>query len=433
VEPRLLAEDAPFPDPTSLLVLPDHYVVRVLHSHGISMESLGIRSREEGHPTPSPRSVWQIFADHFHLFRGTTTGLWMNHELHELFGVRQKLDGESAQTIYDEIADRLHSPGFRPRALYERFNIEVLATTDAAADPLDHHRRIRELEWHGRVIPTFRPDAIFEIAEPGWAEEIKRLEEACEFGIEDFPGLVTALEDRRRHFRSLGATATDHAVLEPFTERLSAAAAGALFRKALRGEADFSDQRSFVGHMLMEMARMSTEDGMVMQLHPGSYRNHHREVFERHGPDRGADIPVKTEFTRNLRPLLNQYGADPRLTLILFTLDESTYSRELAPLASHYPAVRLGLPWWFHDSLEGLRRFFERTVETTGISRTVGFNDDARAFCSIPARHDLARRAQANWLARLVCRHVIDLGDAREMAFELAYGLARDAYRLGET
>jgi glucuronate isomerase len=430
VDPRLLADDDPFPSPTALFIDPDHYVVRFLYAHGVPMESLGIRGRGNRESETDPRRVWQTFADHIHLFRGTTTGVWVEHGLHEVLAVRRRLTKETAQSIYDEICERLRSPEFHPRALFERFGIEVLATTDAAADPLAHHGRIRESGWSGRVIPTFRPDALFGIEEAGWADELRRLETACGFEISSHSEFLMALEDRRRHFRSMGATATDHAVVEPYTQELPASQVDALFRKALQGTVEPGDQRRFEGHMLMEMARMSTQDGMVMQLHPGSLRNHHLDLFQRYGPDRGADIPIATEYTRNLRPLLNAYGRDPRLTLILFTLDESTYSRELAPLASHYPAVRLGLPWWYHDSIEGLRRFLERTVETTGISKTVGFNDDARAFCSIPARHDLARRAQANWLARLVARHVLDLADAREMALELAYGLPRSAYRL---
>jgi glucuronate isomerase len=429
VDPAILADDEAFADPAALLIIPDHYVVRVLYSHGVSMESLGV-ARRDGTPEVNPRRVWQILADRFHLFRGTATGCWLTYQLCEVFGVQRRLTGRTAQAIYDEIAEKLRSPGFRPRALFGRFNIELLATTDAAGDPLVHHQRLRDSAWRGRVIPTFRPDGVFRIADPGWTGELERLESACGFDIADYPSLVRALEDRRRFFQAMGATSTDHAVLEPHTEHLSSDAVGALFEKALRGTAEALDQRRFEGHMLIEMARMSTEDGMVMQLHPGALRNHDRMIFDRYGPDLGADIPIATEYTRNLRPLLDAYGNDPRLTLILFTLDESTYSRELAPLASHYPAVRLGPPWWFHDSIEGLRRFLEWTVETTGIHRTVGFNDDARAYCSIPARHDLARRVQANWLAGLVSRHIIDAVDAREMAHALAYGLARDAYGL---
>ncbi|HEX2095702.1 MAG TPA: glucuronate isomerase [Longimicrobiaceae bacterium] len=430
VDPRILAEDSPFPEPTALLIIPDHYIFRMLYSRGIPMEALGIPARD-GTPVESdPRRIWRLFGENCHLFRGTPTGAWLDHELYHVFGVRRKLSGETAQEIYDEIAEKLRSPEFRPRALFERFNIEVLTTTDAASDSLEHHRAIRDSGWKGRVVPTFRPDAVFRIALPGWGAEIEKLGGVHGAPVTDYAGFVHALEERRAFFRSLGATSTDHAVLEPYTERLPDEEADLLFQRARNGEATGADQRRFEAHMLMEMARMSAEDGMVMQLHPGALRDHNRVIFERYGQDKGADIPVSTEYTRNLRNLLNAYGNDPRLTLVLFTLDESTYARELAPLAGHYPAVRLGPPWWFHDSIEGMKRFRERTTETAGIYNTAGFNDDTRAFCSIPARHDLARRVDANWLAGLVARHIVDEGDAREMARALAYDLARETYRL---
>jgi glucuronate isomerase len=431
VDPSILAVNDRLPEPTALLIVPDHYIVRMLYSGGVSMESLGIPTRDGAVNEGSPRAAWQVFADHFYLFRGTPTGAWLRYQLHQTFGVHQRLTGETAQAIYDEIAEKLHSPEFRPRALFEQFNIEVLATTDAATDALTHHQGIRDSGWRGKVIPTFRPDALFRIAAPGWPGEVQKLELACGYEISSYSSFVRALEERRRFFRSLGATSTDHAVVEPHTEHLSEQAVELLFQRALRGASEDADQRRFEGHMLIEMARMSTEDGMVMQLHPGALRNHNQAVFDRYGPDRGADIPVATEYTRNLQPLLNAYGNDRRLTLILFTLDESTYARELAPLAGHYPAVRIGSPWWFHDSIDGMRSFLERTTETAGIYNSVGFNDDGRACCSIPARHDLARRVQANWLAGMVARHVIDGSDAHELAHALAYSLAREAYKLG--
>jgi glucuronate isomerase len=430
VDPRLLAENAPFPEPTALLIVPDHYIFRMLYSRGISMESLGVPARDGTQVERDPRRIWQLFAENYRLFRGTPTGVWLDHELYHVFGVRQKLTGATAQAVYDEIAEKLASPEFRPRALFERFNIEVLTTTDAATDTLEHHRAIRESGWRGRVIPTFRPDAVFRIAAPAWRDEIAKLARVHGAPIGDYAGFIRALEERRAFFRSMGAVATDHAVVEPRTERLPDDVAERLFARALEGAATAGDQARFEAHMLMEMARMSCEDGMVMQLHPGALRDHNARVFERFGLDKGADIPVATEYTRNLRNLLAAYGNDPRLTLILFTLDESTYARELAPLAGHYPALRLGPPWWFHDSIEGMKRFRERTTETAGIYNTAGFNDDTRAFCSIPARHDLARRVDADWLAGLVARHVIDLDDAREMAHALAYGLVRETYRL---
>jgi glucuronate isomerase len=428
-EPRLLADNDRFPEPTALILIPDHYIFRMLYSRGVPMEALGVPTRDGTAVERDPRKIWQLFGKHYHLFRGTPTGLWLDAQLSDVFGVRDKLTAASAQAIYDQILSELAKPGFRPRSLFDRFNIEVLATTDKASDTLAHHAKIRDSGWDGRVVPTFRPDAAFRIASPAWRDEIAALERVGRTEIAGFPDFVRALESRRAFFRSMGATATDHAVVEPFTERLTAADADRLFQRARRGEATIDDQRRFEAHMLIEMARMSTEDGLVMQLHPGSLRDHNDRVFRRFGPDKGADIPVATEYTRNLRPLLAEYGSDPRLTLVLFTLDESTYSRELAPLAGHYPAVRLGPPWWFHDSLEGMRRFRESTTETAGIYNTAGFNDDTRAFCSIPARHDLARRMDANFLGGLVARHIVDMSDAREMARALAYDLAKETYK----
>ena len=433
VEPSLLAENAPFPEPTALLIIPDHYIFRMLYSRGVPMESLGIPTVDGTPVETDPRAIWQRFADHYHLFRGTPTGAWLDHELHELFGVRVRLRGETASFIYDQIAERLASPEFRPRALFERFGIEVLATTDRASDPLDSHAAIRASGWPGRVIPTFRPDAVFRIAAPSWPSEIDALARVAGSQIRDLSSFLGVLAERRRYFRSFGATATDHGVVEPYTIRLRPGEADALFAKALADRATLADQRQFEGHMLVEMARMSVDDGLVMQMHAGALRDHNRAVAERFGPDKGGDIPVATEYTRNLAPLLDAYGNDPRLTLLLFTLDESTYARELAPLAGHYPALRLGPPWWFNDSIEGMTRFRRQVTETAGIYNTAGFNDDTRAFCSIPARHDLSRRIDANFLGGLVARHVIDLDDARQMARALAYDLARETYRLTET
>jgi glucuronate isomerase len=431
VDPGILADNAPFPEPTALIIQPDHYLLRMLYAHGIPLERLGIPRRDGAPVETDPRQVWQIFGEHYFLFHGTPSGAWLDHELHEVFGVAERLSGETAGRIYDVIREKLASPEFRPRALFERFHIEVLATTDKATDMLDHHRAIRESGWGGRVIPTFRPDALFRIAARGWSAELDALGRVDGEPVRDYAGFVRALADRRAYFKSQGATATDHAVLEPYTAALPWEEADRLFHQASQGEATAADERRFTAHVLIEMARLSVEDGLVMQLHPGALRNHNQAVFESFGPDRGGDMPIATEFTRNLRPLLNAYGNDQRFTLVLFKLDESTYARELAPLAGHYPAVRLGAPWWFHDSLEGMRRFRQRTTETAGIHKTAGFTDDTRAFCSIPARHDLARRVDANYLAGLVARHVIAQADARRMARALAYDLAKQTYKLG--
>ncbi|MET0396948.1 MAG: glucuronate isomerase [Longimicrobiaceae bacterium] len=436
VDPRLLADDVPFPEPTALFILPDHYVLRMLYSRGLTLERLGIEPVMHvgsAGVERDPRRIWQLFAEHYFLFRGTPTAAWLDYQLDDIFGITQALDAGSALRVYDEIAEKLATPEFRPRALYDRFRIEVLATTDAASDPLAHHKAIRASGWPARVIPTFRPDVLLQVASTTWEDELAKLERVCSRRIKDVAAFVDALKERRSFFKTLGATATDHGVESPYTAWLPADEAEAIFQRARQGTATPDDQRRFQGHLLMVMAGQSVDDGLVMQLHAGSLRNHNLSLFERFGPDRGGDIPVAAEYTRNLRPLLNAVGNDPRFRLLLFTLDESTYSRELAPLAGHYPAVRLGPAWWFFDSIEGMTRYRERVTETAGVYNTAGFNDDTRAFCSIPARHDLARRVDANWLAGLVARHVVELDEAREMARALAYDLARETYRLDGT
>jgi len=432
VDAAMLARNEAFADPASLIVTPDHYILRMLYSQGVPLESLGVAPIDGNAPNAEkdPRKIWQTFANHSHLCRATPTWAWLEYELREVFGVERDLESSSATRVYDSIAERLSSPEFLPRALFKRFNIEVLATTDAPSDTLEHHEMLRGADMGGRVIPTFRPDALFRIASPVWAEELERFARVTGAPIRCYSELVNALARRRADFKTMGATATDHAVVVPRTHRLGEAEAEQLFAKALRGHASEEDQTQFEAHLLVEMARISVDDGLVMQLHAGALRNHNELVHRRFGPDRGGDIPVMTEFTRNLRPLLNAYGNDQRFRLIVFTLDESTYSRELAPLAGHYPALLLGAPWWFHDSIEGMMRFRRQITETAGIANTAGFTDDTRAFCSIPARHDLARRVDANYLGGLVARHVIGMADASNMARALACDLARSAYRL---
>lgn len=432
VDPAMFASaDYSFGTPSQLLLIPDHYVFRMLYSQGIQLEDLGVPRMDGGAVERDHRKIWQVFAEHFHLFRGTPTGMWLTAELHSVLGIEERLNSESAQRIYDQIAARLASPEFRPRALYDRFNIEVLCTTDAATDDLVYHQAIRDSGWHGRILPTFRPDAVVNIGASDWLVQMQRLGDVVGYEISSYETFIQALEERRTAFKAMGATATDHAVIEPYTCELPTAQAEAIFQSALLGKATGDDIRDFTGHMLMEFARMSVEDGLVMQLHCACYRNHNRAIFEQFGADNGADIPVATEFTRNLYSLLNRYGNDPRLSLILFTLNETVYSGELAPLAGHYPAVKLGPPWWFHDSWNGIQRYFEQVTETAGLHNTAGFNDDTRAFLSIPARHDVWRRVSADWVARLVVHHMVDLADAEEMILDLAYRLAKRAYRLG--
>ena len=430
VDPQILAENAPFPEPATLIVIPDHYIFRMLYSQGVKLEDLGVPTIDGTPVETDARKIWQRFADHFYLFAGTPTGAWLQHELHEVFGIREKPGSDSAMRIYDQIAGLLEQPDYLPRAMFDRFKIEVLTTTDAAGDTLEHHKTIRDSEWNGRVIPCFRPDAVFRINHPEWKTHMEQLESICGYEIRTYATFVQALEERRAFFKEMGAVSTDHAVVEPYTERLPDEVAGDLFESALLEQSSVEEEMIFQAHMLMEMARMSIDDGMVMQIHPGSFRNHNESVYDRFGTDKGADIPVATEFTSNLYELLNAYGHDPRLTLVLFTLDETTYSRELAPIAGHYPAVRLGPAWWFFDSIEGMTRYRQLVTETAGIYNTAGFNDDTRAFPSIPARHDLCRRVDANYLADQVARHIIDMRDARTMIHELSYGLVKKTYKL---
>jgi glucuronate isomerase len=422
VSPRLFSEpDSIFGSPADLFIIPDHYVTRMLYSQGIPLDSL----LENDH-----REVWRIFCRNFYLFRGTPSGVWLMDELASIFGIDEKPSESNSDRLYDLLSQKLQSPEFSPRKLFESFNIEVLSTTDAATDSLEHHRAIRASGWGGRIIPTFRPDAVVNLDARNWHTNIEKLSETSGIDIVDFGSYLRALEQRRDFFHSMGAKATDHAALTPATIELTPVEVNAIFQRALKQEADSNDAARFTAHMLMEMARMSIEDGLVMQLHPGALRNHNFQIYQRFGPDMGGDIPVQTEYTYNLMPLLNKYGNHPRLSLILFTLDETTYSRELAPLAGHYPALKLGAPWWFFDSLNGLTRYFDQVMETAGIYNTVGFTDDTRAFCSISVRHDVWRRASANWLAGLVARHIINMDDAQEIMSELTIKLARRAYHL---
>jgi glucuronate isomerase len=420
------AKNEPFPDPAKLLVQPDHYVFRMLYSQGISLEDLEIGQEE----LKDARKVWRIFASHYHLFRGTPTRMWLDFAFQDLFGMEERLSEKTSDLYFDTISEKLRSPEFLPRALYERFNLEVLATTDSPLDSLDDIKTIRNSDWKARILPTFRPDAVVDPEFHGFAANIERLGEQTGEDTTAWSGYLNALRIARSRFRTLGCTATDHGHPTAQTADLPVAEAAELFRKVLAGTADTSQQELFRAQMLTEMARMSLEDGLVMQIHPGSVRNHNRKVYERYGRDVGADIPRPTNYVDALRPLLDRFGNERDLTIILFTLDESTYSRELAPLAGHYPCLRLGPSWWFHDSPEGMRRFREQTTETAGFYNTVGFNDDTRAFLSIPARHDVARRVDCGFLARLVAEHRLEEDEAFEVAHDLAYRLVKKAYRL---
>ena len=423
------AENKPFPDPASLFILPDHYIYRMLYSQGdVSLEELGVGS--PGGIAEDPRRVWRLFAERYYLFRGTPTRLWLDYVFEELFGLTERLSAHNADRYYDTIAQALETPAFLPRALYERANIEVLATTDSALDPLTAHKSLRDSGWKGRILPTFRPDACVDPEFAGFRDNVGRLGELYREDTATWPGYLAALRGARAFFKAQGATATDHGHPSPRTANLPAAEAAALFNRVLSDQPSATDAELFRAQMLTEMAKMSLDDGLVMQIHPGSIRNHNEAVYKKFGRDVGADIPAQTEYVQALKPLLDLVGNERGLTIILFTLDESTYSRELAPLAGHYPCLRLGPPWWFHDSPEGMMRFREQATETAGFYNTVGFNDDTRAFLSIPARHDVARRIDCAFLARMVAEHRLDEDEAAAVAYDLTNGLVRRAYKL---
>ena len=428
-DPQWFADDQPFPDPAALFIQPDHYIFRMLYSQGISMESLGI-PQSDGKQKADPREVWRIFAKNYFLFRGTPTRLWIDYAFEKQFGLKDRLSADNADEYYDIIDKALRTPQFRPRALFDSFNIEVLATTDPAFDSLAQHKKIRESGWKGRVIPTFRPDAVVDVQYSGFRENLAKLGEVANEDVSNYRGYLTALRKRRAFFKENGARATDHGHLTAQTADLPFSEATALYERIYDGKTRSGDVELFQAQMLTEMAGMSVEDGLTMQLHPGSIRNHNALVYAKFGRDKGADIPSPTDYVRGLQPLLSKYGNEPNFTFILFTLDESTYSRELAPLAGHYPCLRLGPPWWFHDSPEGMRRFREEATETAGFYNTVGFNDDTRAFLSIPARHDVARRIDCAFLGKLVAEGRLDEDEAFELAQDLTVNLVRKAYRL---
>ena len=420
------ARNLPFPDPASLFVQPDHYVFRMLYSQGVSLDELGI-----GQPRiEDPRKVWRVFASHYYLFRGTPTRIWLDYAFQELFGITERLTAETADLYYDMIDEKLRTPEFLPRALYERFNLEVLSTTESPLDLLKDHQAILDSGWKARIIPSFRPDPVVDPEFEGFAGMVAKLGEQSGEDISTYKGYLSALRKERLRFKNLGCTSTDHGHPTVQTADLPAGEAAALFGKVLQGKSTAAENEIFRAQMLTEMAAMSLDDGLVMQIHPGCVRNHNRKVFEKYGRDMGADIPMPTGYVHALRPLLERFGNEKDLTIILFTLDETNYSRELAPLAGHYPCLRLGPSWWFHDSPEGMMRFRQQTTETAGFYNTVGFNDDTRAFLSIPARHDVARRVDSAFLGNLVAQHRLEEDEAFELARELAYSLAKKAYRL---
>ncbi|NED94133.1 glucuronate isomerase [Phytoactinopolyspora alkaliphila] len=431
VDPGMLAGDEPFRDPASLFVTPDHYVTRLLHAHGVDLAELGVGQGELDEK--AARLAWRRLCEHWAEFRGTPIRYWLEVELAEIFGVNRRLDAATADATFDEIAAKLAGPAFRPRALYRRFGIDVLATTDDPCDDLSAHAALRDdPSWRGRVVPTFRPDAYLEPSAPAWRERIDVLGRVADVDTGTYDGYVAALEKRRRYFIDHGATATDHSHLDLGTEPLVAREAYRIYAAALTGTATQDECTAFRRHMLAQMARMSCDDGLAMALHPGIVRNHHGPTFERFGPDTGHDIPARLEVTRALRPLLERYGTHPGFHLVLFTVDESLYSREIAPLAGFYPSVYVGAPWWFLDTPDAIRRFRLAVTDSAGFGKTAGFVDDTRAFCSIPARHDLSRRVDAGVLAQYVAEHRLDEDEATEVIVQLTDRQPRRAFKLEE-
>jgi glucuronate isomerase len=426
---KWFATNEPWTNAAELLLAPDHYLFRMLYSQGVPLDAIGVADRSGG-SMADPRQAWRLFASYYYLFRGTPSRMWLDHVFAEVFGMEVRFDASTADLYYERITDALARPEFLPRALFERFNIELLATTEGADDLLEQHAAIKGSGWAGRVITTYRPDSVIDPEHDDFAAALQRLSEIAGEDVMSWDGYLAAHRKRRTDFRAAGATATDHGHPTPQTADLPDVEKRALFARIVRGSWSSADAELFRAQMLTEMAAMSVDDGMVMQIHPGSFRNHNRWLHGKFGRDKGADIPQRVDFVHALKPLLNRFGNEPRLSVIVFTLDESTYTRELAPLAGHYPCLKLGPAWWFHDSPEGMRRFREMTTETAGFYNTVGFNDDTRAFLSIPARHDVARRVDCAFLARLVAEHRLEDWEAAELAQELAYGLVKRAYRL---
>lgn len=429
VEAQALAEDQPFGDPAELFVIPDHYLVRMIVSQGGTHSELGVpSSNPEKRPETDHRLIWRRFCENWKLYRGTPTRYWMEHELVEIFGITQRPSAETADAIYDELQEKLQSPDYTILKLFERFNIQILATTDPADSDLRHHRKLHEDGWGERIVPTFRPDQVVYLDGPNWREGIDALSASSGIDVTSYQRYLEALRQRRQYFLQMGTRATDHGHTYADTTPMSDADASAVFDAALAGQVEPSDVHRFAANMLYQFAKMSVEDGLVMQLHPGVTRNHHPGIWADFGADKGFDIPHAVEYTRAIQPLLRDFGHAEGFRLILFTIDEDVYSRELAPIAGAYPTVKLGAPWWFLDSPDGMMRYRELVTETAGFYNTTGFVDDTRAFCSIPARHDLARRIDAGYLGRLVAEHRLDLDEAMEVAHELTYELPLAAY-----
>lgn len=420
----LLLADEPFEDATELFISKDHYVTRMLHAAGVDLDNVLMTTDDA-----SKRRAWRTLAENWHRFAGTASGYWIEEALTQILGIPTALSAGSADAVFDAIAEKLTRPEFRPRALFRQFGIEFLATTDDPLDDLAGHAALEAADLGGRVAPTFRPDTYLDPDAPGFAESVQSLLNITGERT-SFDGFTSALEGRREHFIRHGAVSADHGVVEPETVDLDAAEAESLFQAVIAGRSDAAGHRLFRAHMLLQMARMSVEDGLVMTVHAGVFRNHSSATLARHGADTGHDIPVPTTFTSGLRPLLERFGLARDFHLVLFTVDETTFSRELAPLAGFYPSVYVGAPWWFLDAPDAMARFRSATTETAGFYRTSGFIDDTRAFLSIPARHDTARRADAGYLARLVAQGRITLPTAERIADDLVGAIPREVFKL---
>ena len=433
VPPQWIADDVPFADPVSLLLSPDHYINRLLHASGVPLRSLGVPPATSHLTEAEARAAWTTFCAHWPVFRGTPMKYWMEAVLVDVFGLTARPSATTADSLYDAIAAAITTPAYRPRALMDRFGIAFLATTDDPCDPLDSHEKIaadKEFYARHRVVPTFRPDKYLEPAAPSWRASTDRLAQVTGIDTDTWPGWVAAMENRRAYFKAHGAVSSDHAHLDVATKPLRKADAVRLYPKALAGEATPEECKALQQTMLFEQARMACDDGLTMTLHPASYRNHHTATFKTYGPDVGADIPFTVEFTRALQPLLDRFGTHPNFTLVLFTMDETVWSRELAPLAGFYPSVYVGVPWWFVDAPDAILRFKDAVTETAGFTRLSGMIDDTRAFLSIPARHDMSRRLDAAHLARLVAEHRLALDEALEVAHDLVATTPRKVFHV---
>ncbi|WP_434082617.1 glucuronate isomerase [Catenovulum sediminis] len=428
-DPQWFAENKNFNNATELLIKPDHYVFRMLYSQGIKLEELGIQRTDGGAVEQDSRKIWHVFANNYYLFHGTPSRIWMDYVFKAVFGFEISLDENTADYYYDKINQKLATNEFKPRALLDKFNIELLATTEHATDELKHHAKLKGTGLENTVITSFRPDDVIDPDHWNFSTSIVTLAEQTGEDISDWHGYLRALKARREFFIQHGATASDHGHPTARTANLSPTECQTLLNKVLAGSATAEERDLFRAQMLTEMAGMSLEDGLVMQIHPGVFRNHNQKLYQTFGTDKGCDIPVRTSYVDNLHPLLSKYGTESDLRIILFTLDESTYARELAPLAGHYPCLKLGPAWWFNDSPEGMLRFRHNVTETAGFYNTVGFNDDTRAFLSIPSRHDVARRIDCRFLAQLVAERRLPIDDAHTLAYDLSYRLAKEAYQ----